>query len=270
MESVLSVLQALESGIPAIDTSPSYGDAEAFVGRALREWRGTRPLVSTKVGRLKSYVVDNGFYDYSEAGMQKSVENSLETLGMSTLDLLFLHEPAAIPPEAAERVVGQLLEFKRKGYARQLGVGGNPPEWFKPFLRKEYFDVVMETGRLTAIRIDALNDSIPFYKSKEILTYLASPLYMGLLGKGFDTFRAEPPAWLDNESLQRAIRLRQLPAGRSFPLSTLSHRFILSFREEFRLVIGPSNASELAATLADIAAGPLPRALFEEIYHMNS
>lgn len=270
VESVRSVLLALEDGITAIDTSPSYGDAEALVGRALREWRGQRPLVSTKVGRLKSYVVDDCIYDYSAEGMQKSVENSLTVLRVPSLDLLFLHEPAAIPEKEVDRVIGQLLEFKRKGYVQQLGIGGNPPPSFRPFLMKAYFDVVMEVARFTAINIDSLKDSIPFLTSRGILPYIASPLHMGLLGKSFDTFRADPPGWLDKESLQRAIQLRQLSEGSHLSLSALSHRFILSFDREFRLVIGPSNPSELAATLADIQAGPLPPALFRDIYQINA
>ena len=266
MESIRTILEALEGGIRAIDTSPSYGDAEEFAGRALREWRGDRPLVSTKVGRLKSYAPDDCRYDYSGEGMQRSVENSLKTLGLSSLDLLFLHDPAAIPQGEAERVIGQLLEFKAKGYAQQLGVGGNPPQWFRPLLRKEYFDVVMEHNRLTAICIDALGDSFPFLEANGILPYVASPLHMGLLGKRFEAFQADPPPWLEKESLDKAIRLRQLREGRHLPLSTLSHRFILSINREFRVVVGPSNPSELAATLSDIQAGPLPDTLFKEIY----
>jgi aryl-alcohol dehydrogenase-like predicted oxidoreductase len=80
-ESVDTILAALEAGIGAIDTAPAYGDAESYVGKALRLWQGKRPQISTKVGRLKSYAADKGSYDYSNEGMQKSVEQSLEHTG---------------------------------------------------------------------------------------------------------------------------------------------------------------------------------------------
>jgi len=114
-ESVDTILTALEAGIHAIDTAPAYGDAEMYVGEALRLWPGKRPQLSTKVGRLKSYAADEGRYDYSLAGMQRSVEQSLETLGVSQLDILFLHDPDAINPAEIENVIGSLQTFKVKG-----------------------------------------------------------------------------------------------------------------------------------------------------------
>ena len=73
-ESVNTLLKALENGIQAIDTAPAYGDAETYVGKALRLWPGENPQISSKVGRLKGYAADEGNYDFSNAVMQKSVE----------------------------------------------------------------------------------------------------------------------------------------------------------------------------------------------------
>ena len=102
-ESIKAILMALANGITCIDTAPAYGDAESFVGIALNEWEGQKPLISTKIGRLKSYSATEGVYDYSNDGMEKSVENSLKALGVSDFDILFLHEPDAIPEKSAER-----------------------------------------------------------------------------------------------------------------------------------------------------------------------
>src|SRR5438128_357161 len=82
-ESVDTLLQALESGVNAIDTAPAYGDAETYLGKALHEWHGPKPQISSKVGRLKSFAADEGRYDFSEQGMQRSIEQSLETIGIS-------------------------------------------------------------------------------------------------------------------------------------------------------------------------------------------
>ena len=43
------LLHALERGVATIDTARNYGDSEAIVGRTLREWRGPRPFIATKV-----------------------------------------------------------------------------------------------------------------------------------------------------------------------------------------------------------------------------
>src|SRR5437870_5406146 len=77
LESVRTLLFALEIGINAIDTAPAYGDAEKYVGEALRNWGGIAPQISTKVGRLKSYDASEGKYDYSDDGIWRSLEQSL-------------------------------------------------------------------------------------------------------------------------------------------------------------------------------------------------
>ena len=196
-ESVNTLLTALESGISAIDTAPAYGDAEAYVGEALHLWHGERPKISTKVGRLKSYAADEGHYDYSDSGMQRSVEQSLRTLGVSELDILFLHDPDAIEPRQADRVIESLLAFKKKGYTRQVGLGGNPPMWFQPYLKPEIFDVLMEFNKLNACSIVALEENLPFCNSNQMKYFAASPLNMGLLGSNYEAFTTNRPAWLD-------------------------------------------------------------------------
>ncbi|WP_449439677.1 aldo/keto reductase [Pedobacter steynii] len=88
-ESIATILSALEQGITAIDTAPAYGDAEELIGTALSLWSGQKPLISTKVGRLKGYRVDDAKYDYTVEGMKKSMENSLKTLNVPIVDVLF-------------------------------------------------------------------------------------------------------------------------------------------------------------------------------------
>src|SRR5690606_15125855 len=119
-----TMVDALSRGVCALDTAPAYGDAEQFVGQALARWTGKRPAISTKVGRLKSYRTDQATYDYTRDGMRKSVDSSLDTLGVQQIDVLFLHEPAAIPPAEIEFVVSQMLFFKEQGYAKKIGIGG--------------------------------------------------------------------------------------------------------------------------------------------------
>ena len=53
-ESVATLLMALDAGITAIDTAPAYGDAEQFIGEALRSWKGSLPAITTKVDKLFS------------------------------------------------------------------------------------------------------------------------------------------------------------------------------------------------------------------------
>lgn len=263
--SVGVILSALEKGIPAIDTAPAYGDAEYFVGRALKEWKGPKPLVSTKVGRLRSYASDKGHYDYSPGTMERSVGDSLTALGLPKLDILFLHDPWAIPADQVAEVVGQMQLLQQKGYTERIGVGGNPPLQLLPYVDKGVFNVVMEFFRFTAICPDALTDSIPKYHSLGILPYVASPLHMGLLGRRFGEFLTATPSWLDPVWVRRASAVWEIASGHGLSLSSLAHRYVFFAPVDIKVVIGPRSLHELEETEKDIAAGPLPEAVVREI-----
>ena len=89
------LLHALERGVNIIDTARNYGESEAIVGRTLREWRGPRPFLATKV---KPRDVTNWrFYvpmpeQFTRASIVDSVETSLRTLGVECIDLLQIHQ----------------------------------------------------------------------------------------------------------------------------------------------------------------------------------
>ena len=264
-ESVCTMLQALERGFTAIDTAPAYGDAEVFVGMALKEWDGSKPIISTKVGRLKSYASDAGHYDYRPETMTRSVGESLTLLGLPKLDILFLHDPWAIPADGVDTAIETMQLFKQKGYTERIGVGGNPPASLLPYIDQGIFDVVMEFGRMTAICADAMNISIPRYLSKGVLPYMASPLHMGLLGRRFEEFSASRPAWLEPVYLERAVAVKTVALRQGISLSSLAQRYVFFVPADVKVVIGPRDLAELEESLKDILSGPLSPEIVDEI-----
>lgn len=270
-ESVSTILMALEYGIETLDTAPAYADAEEIVGKALKQWKGRLPRINTKVGRLKCYATDEGIYDYSPAGMQRSVHESLKTLGVETIDVLFLHDPDAIGKDGdVESIFKQMQKFKQAGLAKKIGIGGNLPDWFKQYDFASVFDVVMEFNRLDACCNDALTTSMPFYRANNIQFYSASPLHMGLLGNKYQQFVDTPPAWMDKGSIAKARAVKKIADKYNLLLPNLAHRFILSIPEEFKMVIGPGNSEQLLKTLFDIQGGALPEQVFKEIMNLNT
>ena len=267
--SVDAILQALERGVKAVDTAPAYGHAEAFVGEALGQWKGTAPAVSSKVGRLQGFTAYDGRYDYSRDAMFRSIGATLEKLRLASLDVLFLHDPAQIPAGEFGAVMEVMYELKEKGYARAIGLGGNPPEWAKPWLEKGAFDVLMEYNRLNASHTPAMEDTLPFCQRGGTRYFAASPLNMGFLGKSYTSFTNDPPGWLPACDVLAARRLKRLADAEGMPLRALAHRFLLSVPFDFNIVIGPSNPQELEETLGDYASGPLPASLYEKILHYS-
>ncbi|MEB4615109.1 aldo/keto reductase, partial [Leucobacter sp. M11] len=110
------VQQALEAawagGIRSFDTAPHYGLglSERRLGRFLAQFPREEYVLSTKVGRLLEPRENptgardeaGGFavpadwervFDPSEAGVRRSLEDSLERLGLDRVDVLYLHDP---------------------------------------------------------------------------------------------------------------------------------------------------------------------------------
>lgn len=265
IESVNTILTALEAGIQAIDTAPAYADAETYVGEALRLWPGEKPQISTKAGRLRGVELDKGSYDYSYEGMLRSVENSLKTLGISQLDILFLHDPDAIDPVEIGNLIDSLQTFKAKGLTKKIGIGGNPPQWLMPYLKPEIVDVLMEFNKLNACYAVALEENLPYCIENKITYFAASPLNMGLLGSNYENFTTNRPNWLDVKFVEAAIKTKSVADKFGMPLRTLAHRFLLTIPQQFQIVIGASNRQQLADTLHDFEDGPLPDNIFSDL-----
>lgn len=266
---VRTLLTALENDVTAIDTAPAYGDAEEIVSDALKQWRGPVPVISTKAGRLRSYAADEAYYDYSAAGIMNSVYRSLKTLGVPVLDILFLHDPEAVPEQEGDQVVAVMLRLKQQGLVKKIGLGGNIPLWMEAYIKTGVFDVIMEFNRLNACSTAALKDRLPFCNTRGMAYYAASPLYMGLLGRNFQAWQQQPPQWLPAGSIATAQRLQLIAAKHHLPLPVLAHRFLLTVPRAFSIVIGASCVTELEESLSAFRQGPLPEAIYQEILDCN-
>jgi L-galactose dehydrogenase/L-glyceraldehyde 3-phosphate reductase len=92
-EQVRSVGRALEAGVTYFDTAPSYGDgaSEQNLGHALATLRAAgQVVVGTKVRLTPSEL------DRPAAAIRRSLEASLERLGMDHVDVVHLHNPIGI------------------------------------------------------------------------------------------------------------------------------------------------------------------------------
>lgn len=268
-ESVATVLHALEHGIDAFDPAPAYGEAEKVLARALAQWRGPRPIISTKVGRLPARDAHEFDFDHTSAGLRASLERSLEILGLPQVDLLYLHEPEYVTPADRPRVVETLRQLQADGLARKLGLAGGFGEGWDGILESGAFEVVMLFRRLDPVVLDGLPADLPRLRQAGVLVYGASPLHMGLLGSRYDEFVRDRPDWVWGPQIDRAIRLKALADKNGLTLRELAHRFMFSLGELDRTVIGASNLAELKTALADFEAGPLPEEMFAAVVAGN-
>lgn len=257
--------QAIEFGLGVFDVAPAYGTAEKLLGEALVGWRGPPPVISTKVGRVASSDDHVNNFDYSPAGLRATLEQSLATLGLPAVDLVFLHEPEQVQFADRARVVDGLRQLQADGLTRRLGLAGGYGAGWDGFIESGCFDVVMLFRRLDAAILDGLADDLPRLRQAGVATYGASPLHMGLLGARHEEFVRDRPRWVWPEQIERAVRLRAVAEKHGLTLATLAHRFLFSTAEIDRVVIGARTPAELAAALADFSAGPLSAGVFDDI-----
>lgn len=115
------VRQAMDLGVTLIDTAAVYG-TEMVVGKALKGVPRDSVVVCTKASKPPA---DPAF---TVAHILKSLDESLERLGLDHVDVFQLH---ALPPAAydhvREAVVPALLKERDKGKFRYLGVTETSP-----------------------------------------------------------------------------------------------------------------------------------------------
>jgi len=268
-ESIDCMLYALENGITSFDTSPSYSNAENFLGKALTQWKGNRPFVSTKVGRLKADSAFDARLDYSARGMRESILRSLELLGVGYVDLLFLHEPQWVPMAKMDEILETLLSFRDAGYTRMLGIGGNPSKSFLPFIDNKYFGVVSTFTKMDACNLSAFEDILPRTLTQGIRIYAASSLHFGLLGNRFDHFVSEGNrGYEDNISekdIDKAILVNELASRNGMTLPEMAQRYLFSMEEATRIVMGARKINQVKDTIDCWKTGALSKGLFDAI-----
>ena len=268
-ESIEAILMALEAGVAAIDTAPAYADAEQILGAALRQWQGAPPQVSSKAGAKRGNGPEAGGYDYSPQYLRDSALRSLEVLGRARLDVLFLHDPTCIPESAIEAAVQAMADIKAAGLATRIGIGGNYPPAFLPYVRARFFDVFMGYNRLNAICRVALSLEYAQAKGEGMEVWQASPLFMGLLGGKYQTYQDEPPEFLAAGDLAAARDFKAICDTEGLAMPEVALRYLLGRKEPDRIVIGAARASELALSLEAISRGSLPASLFAQIVRLG-
>ncbi len=251
-ESEQTIHYALEQGIYHFDTSPAYADAESILGKALYTWKGIKPFISTKAGKLKADNPDADTYDFSPAGLIRSVSESLETLKVGCIDVLFLHDPTGLKSHEIQAAIDTLIEIKAKGWAKSIGIGGNYGADFMPYVSSKYFDHFMGYNRFNILNQDALTNEYVALQNQQINIWQASPLYMGLLGSKLETYIKEQPSWIPARDIQRAKELNAYCKKTSVSISSLALHFVYENPHIYKMVLGASNFSELKQSLESL------------------
>ncbi len=119
-ESTATLLRAVELGITLFDTANAYGRGhnEQLVGRVLAGCRD-QLMIATKfgiVGQRDGVMLIDGRPEYAKA----CCDESLQRLGVETIDLYYLHRVDQRVP--VEETIGAMAELVSSGKVRYLGM----------------------------------------------------------------------------------------------------------------------------------------------------
>jgi D-threo-aldose 1-dehydrogenase len=286
-EGLAIVRAAWEAGGRYVDTAPFYGfgQAERCVGDALREAPRDDWVLSSKVGRLlrprprgapprdpPHPMPFDPVYDYSYDGIMRSVEDSLQRLGLARIDILFVHDIGAYT-HGAEAHPALMRTLRDSGYraldslrgsgaVQAIGIGVNEREVLLEAMEWGSWDAFLLAGRYTLLEQAPVHDLLPKCLEAGTSIVVGGPLNSGILA-GRDTwnYNAAPP-----EIAARANALRAVCDRHNVPLTAAALQFPLAHPAVAAIIPGPRNIAEFAANL-ELLRQPVPAALWAELRH---
>ncbi|MGW3461925.1 aldo/keto reductase [Streptomyces olivaceoviridis] len=274
---------AWQAGIRYFDTAPHYGLglAERRLGQALASRPRAEYVISTKVGRLlvpnddpRGTDLASGFavpdtlrreLDYSPAGVRRSIEDSLNRLGVDHIDIALVHDPDLHVEQVIAETVPELLRMREEGLVAAVGVGMNHWQPLTRIVDRCDVDAVMLAGRWTLL--DRSGEPLLRRCAERGVSVLAAaPFNSGILARGEpgpdDTFDYAP---VTEPVLHRARELAALCRAAGTELAHAALRFPLRRPEVASVVAGMASADQarLAARRID---EPVPDALWPRLH----
>jgi D-threo-aldose 1-dehydrogenase len=274
---------AWEGGVRYFDTAPHYGLglSERRLGAAIRDRPRAEYVLSTKVGRLlvptperAHELDDDGFivpaatrreWDFSRDGILRSVESSLDRLGVETVDILYLHDPDDHWEAASTTGVDALVELREQGVTRAIGAGMNQSAMLAEFVRRCDVDLVMLAGRYTLLDQSALDDLLPVALERGVGVVAAGVYNSGLLSRAVVPdgahyeYRAAPSALV-----ARAREIAEICGRHGVTLPDVAVQFPLRHPAVVSVVLGARNGRQ-SADGGERLAADVPEDLWGEL-----
>ena len=269
------------AGVRYFDTAPHYGLglSERRLGAALADRPRDEFVISTKVGRiLEPYdgggLDDDGFlvpathrrvWDFSADGVRRSLDSSLERLGLGRVDLVYLHDPDNHWEQAVGEGLPALRELKAQGVIGAVGVGMNQWQLPERFIREASLDYVMLAGRYTLLEHEPLASFLPLCVERGVSVVAAAVFNSGLLARpevaadAMYNYSVAPA-----EVVDRARRIADIGKRHGVVLPQAALQFPFGHPAVKAIAVGartPAEITQNAALLAD----PVPVQLWADL-----
>jgi len=245
---------AWQAGVRYYDVSPWYGLglAERRYGHFLHNQKREDYIISSKVGKMlraskqnkgaeyfpHAHSPNNVTFDYTADGVRRSIEDSLQRLGIDSLDIVFVHDLSPdnklLPTDwldqfaiAEKGAFPALSQLRDEGVIKAWGLGVNCPEPILKTIDVADPDVFLLASQYSLIdHAYALKHVFPAVRARNLSLVMGSNLNAGFLS-GSERYNYDPEKPIKEEYLEKRDRLRAIARQFDVDLRTASLQFAL-------------------------------------------
>ncbi len=281
--------RAWEAGVRFFDTAPMYGHglAELRTGQALRWKRRDDYVLASKVGRVLTpaprgsirfapWVNAGAFdmrFDYSYDGTMRSIEDSLQRMGLERMDIAFIHDidrftRGADQPRVFEEAMDgcwrALSSLRDQGVLKAIGVGVNEWEVCHAALQARDFDCFLLAGRYTLLEQEALDGFLPLCEARGAAVVVGGGFNSGILATGAVdgakyNYTPAPP-----HVVEKVRRIEAVCRDHDVPLAAAALQFVVAHPAVPCFMAGTRTVEQLERNLAWFDH-PIPAELWADL-----
>ena len=287
-----TIESAWNAGVRYYDTSPWYGLglAERRLGTFLHKQTRSEYVLSSKVGKLLTASRDNDAkeyfpftpspnslrYDYSADGVKRSIEDSLQRLGVDALDVVFVHDLSPDNPwlpgpweeqfEIARKgAFPALSRMRDEGTIKGWGLGVNSPEPIMKLMDVADADVCLLARQYSLIEHkNAVHEVFPKAREHGIKFVVGSSLNAGFMSGSARFNYGKDNYKIPAEAIEKRAKLRAVSERYGVHLRTAALRFSIAPDVAVALVVGCSNPQQVLADYTSLKTS-IPNAFWSDL-----
>jgi D-threo-aldose 1-dehydrogenase len=273
---------AWDAGVRYFDVSPWYGLglAERRFGRFLARKPRSEFVISSKVGKLLRASRDNEaqkyfpfttspntpHFDYSADGVLRSIDDSLQRLGLDRLDIVFVHDLSpdngflpedweALWPVAESGAFPALSRLRDEGVIDAWGMGVNCPQPILRCLERADSDIHLLASQYSLVdHANAVESVFPKAREKGVSFVVGSSLNAGFLGGEPRYNYGEGNTLIPEEKRKKIAKLREAAVKYGVDLVAAALQFSAAPDVASALIVGTAKPDQILADHAALKA----------------
>ena len=286
-EALEAMQGAWDAGIRYFDTSPWYGlgQSERRMGNFLHGKNPDEYIISSKIGRIlypdtnfkhemwKGRLNFNYKYDYTADGARRSIEDSLQRLGIPSLDIVFIHDLSSDNADLGSKwldyfkiaqngAMKELTKMRDEGLIKGWGLGINTIEPALKTLEVADPDLFLSATQYSMIHHkDDLNTLFPACDKRDVSIVVGAPLNAGFLAgiERYDYSGKMPKAYVEKRE-----KIKKIATTHQVDLRTAALQFTAAPQVVAATIPGARTAKQVQENAASMKA-TIPTDFWDEL-----